>query len=1220
PSNAGQAVTFTVTMTPVSNGAPLDLQISNPPTPLIATWSAGQTVITTANLSVGTHTVTGVWFGDANVLAGSSSVLVQTVQMKTTTTSLVTTPNPSVFGGSVTLTATVSPAGATGTVWFYNSGVPLLSAPVVSGAAQASIATLPVGSNSITAVYSGDYANGPSTSFPVAHVVNGAGIISSVTLISSANPSIAGRPLWLTATVSPATASGTVQFLEGATALGTGTLANGWATLQLSSLPVGTHSITAVYSGDVNHLASTSATLSQNISPASPSTVTPAIITTLASASVGVGIPVIDATGNIYFPDGFRIVKRTPDGVLNAIAGNGQQGTAGDGGPALSASLGLIRQLALHGSRICFSDMLAGKVRCVDLGTGLIQGYGNLSNPAGTAFDDAGNIYVSESGGARVSRIDALTSTVTLFAGRTLFSGLLPGDGGPAVGANLNAPGSLAYYNSAIYIADTGNQLIRRVDLATGMISSVAFVRAQHIAMDPSGNLFFNSGLTIDMMDPSGNITPIANSRDYSGQGDDDILATDTVFSGPPQFSWDPLATRLLIGDQARLRQVFFTPPTTTALVLSPNPVSPGGQVALQATVSPATATGSVRFYQGRLLLGSSPLVNGGASFSWTAPIGGNPSAAMRAVYGGDANLNLSTSATITETVQQGATVSTTSLAVTPNPSLPGAVVSLVAAISPAPATGVVAFYSNGILAGTAPVSGGQARFSIATLHTGSNLLMAQYGGDFTYAGSSSSMVTQIVAAAPSVTLTSGANPSAYGQSVTFSAALVPATASGSVQFLDGATVLGTGTIANGSASLSVSTLAAGNHSVTAVYSGDTNNYPGASAAVTQTVQQASTATTLTSNIDRTQVGQNIPLSVTVTPATASGSVNLMKGATVLATSALVNGAATFNVANLPVGANSLFARYAGDASYAPSSSSTVVQVVLMATSIVLTTSPNPSAYGAAVGLTVTASPTSATGPVQFNNGNIILGTASLVKGKATLSVANLPVGPAALVAYYSGDDTHTGFTSLIVTQTVNKSPSSVKLTSGSNPSVAGQNVVFSVVATPGAATGIIKFLDGSAVLGTATISGGTASLTVSTLSTGAHSITAAYNGDAAYLAAVSPVLTQTVSAPALACHVVYTVTGQWPGGFGTAITIKNTGSAVIKGWNLTWTWPGNQTITQAWNASNSQTGTNAKLTNMSYNSDIAAGATLSGIGFNGSWSGSNTSPASFYLNGALCK
>jgi hypothetical protein len=101
---------------------------------------------------------------------------------------------------------------------------------------------------------------------------------------------------------------------------------------------------------------------------------------------------------------------------------------------------------------------------------------------------------------------------------------------------------------------------------------------------------------------------------------------------------------------------------------------------------------------------------------------------------------------------------------------------------------------------------------------------------------------------------------------------------------------------------------------------------------------------------------------------------------------------------------------------------------------------------------------------------------------------------------------------------------------------------------------------------------------------------------------------------------VDYSVTSQWNVGFGTAITIKNTGSTPINGWRLTWTWAGDQQITQAWNSNYTQSGANATLTNASWNSTIGAGATVSGIGFNASYSGSNPSPAAFYVNGTRCQ
>lgn len=71
--------------------------------------------------------------------------------------------------------------------------------------------------------------------------------------------------------------------------------------------------------------------------------------------------------------------------------------------------------------------------------------------------------------------------------------------------------------------------------------------------------------------------------------------------------------------------------------------------------------------------------------------------------------------------------------------------------------------------------------------------------------------------------------------------------------------------------------------------------------------------------------------------------------------------------------------------------------------------------------------------------------------------------------------------------------------------------------------------------------------------------------------------------------------------------------------WTLTWTWPGNQQLTQSGNTNYTQRGANVTLTDMSSNASIAPGATVAGVGFNGSYSGSNLAPTAFYVNGTLC-
>ncbi|HET8843327.1 MAG TPA: cellulose binding domain-containing protein, partial [Ktedonobacteraceae bacterium] len=111
---------------------------------------------------------------------------------------------------------------------------------------------------------------------------------------------------------------------------------------------------------------------------------------------------------------------------------------------------------------------------------------------------------------------------------------------------------------------------------------------------------------------------------------------------------------------------------------------------------------------------------------------------------------------------------------------------------------------------------------------------------------------------------------------------------------------------------------------------------------------------------------------------------------------------------------------------------------------------------------------------------------------------------------------------------------------------------------------------------------------------------------------------TSTTGTGGTACSVHYAITNQWAGGFGASVTITNTGSAAINGWTLTWTFANGQTITQLWNGSFTQSGTNVSVTNLSYNGTIAPGSNTN-FGFNGSWNGTNASPPAFALNGKAC-
>ena len=101
------------------------------------------------------------------------------------------------------------------------------------------------------------------------------------------------------------------------------------------------------------------------------------------------------------------------------------------------------------------------------------------------------------------------------------------------------------------------------------------------------------------------------------------------------------------------------------------------------------------------------------------------------------------------------------------------------------------------------------------------------------------------------------------------------------------------------------------------------------------------------------------------------------------------------------------------------------------------------------------------------------------------------------------------------------------------------------------------------------------------------------------------------------ACHVTYTP-NQWQGGFTANVTIADTGTTAINGWTLAFTFPGDQKITNAWNGVESQSGEAVTITNESYNGAISAGGSTT-LGFQGTWTNSDTSPTSFSVNGTTC-
>jgi len=288
------------------------------------------------------------------------------------------------------------------------------------------------------------------------------------------------------------------------------------------------------------------------------------------------------------------------------------------------------------------------------------------------------------------------------------------------------------------------------------------------------------------------------------------------------------------------------------------------------------------------------------------------------------------------------------------------------------------------------------------------------------------------------------------------------------------------------------------------------------------------TTTSLSASPNPSTYGQPVTLVATVTGSSplngAGGSVSFFDGTRVIG-SAQVNGSngalqATLSTASLSVGTHHLTASYSGDATFVPSVSDPMPQIVSKApTTTALSSSANPSVFGQPV--TVTASVTSPagtpTGSTTFTSDGIPQGTMGLVNGQTVLTTSALPVGNHTITATYNGDINFLT-SSNTLTQTVNKAPTTTTLSPSQNPSTFGNPVTFTAIVTvnpPGSGTpsGTVTFRRGATMLGSAPLdTTGHASLITTGLQVGTSTITASYSGDANFLPSTSASLAQAVT------------------------------------------------------------------------------------------------------------
>jgi hypothetical protein len=576
-----------------------------------------------------------------------------------------------------------------------------------------------------------------------------------------------------------------------------------------------------------------------------------------------------------------------------------------------------------------------------------------------------------------------------------------------------------------------------------------------------------------------------------------------------------------------------------------------GQPVTFQAIVESVTAAapaGTVTFFDGPTPLRTGTLDPTGA-VSFVISSLGVGAHAITAQYEGSDYAHASTSDVFTQTVGKASTA--TSLSASSNPSMVGTSVTLFATVSvtapgAGPRTGAATFYDNGAVLGTGAVNAaGLATYSTAALTGGTHTIAVVYGGDLSFATSTSANMSQSVKQdEASVGLTSSVNPSEFGSSTTFTATLTSGSApTGAITFKDGSATLGTVAVDGaGIATLPTAALTGGTHTIVAEYAGDAKNHA-ATGSLPQTVNVGPSTMALTSLTNPSVVGQSVTLkaAVTGTGATPAGMVSFVEGGLTLGRIAL-NGAgeATLSVP-FGIGGHSISASYSGDANFDVSGSALVQLVHPADTMTVTISSAEPSivdswlVFSASVSAAAPGAGTPS-GGITFKEGAAMLGIGFIDDfGVATFATGALAAGTHTISVSYGGDASFNA-SSTTITQTVNKDGVTTTLASSANPSTFGGSVTFTAsVTTTGAAgiaTGTVAFKEGAVVLGTGALDGaGVATYTTSALVGGSRTIMASYGGDSTHAggssAAVAQIVVPAASTTALASSVDSWVSGQ---------------------------------------------------------------------------------------------
>ena len=589
--------------------------------------------------------------------------------------------------------------------------------------------------------------------------------------------------------------------------------------------------------------------------------------------------------------------------------------------------------------------------------------------------------------------------------------------------------------------------------------------------------------------------------------------------------------------------------PITVSTLVSGSGTTPTGTVSFSATIGGSTSTQCA----------TAPVDGSGmASCTFTpafaAGTGGNVS--VTAAYSGDDTYGQSTSGPLSVNVLAIGLPSVFTLTTSKSPMSVGSNAVLTALITGTPRpTGTVTFYDDGTPTSCGAVTIGSTGKAICTYAPawGTHSLVATYSGNASYAPITQSQTgfantaTLVVNATgfSTVTVGSSGNLSATGVPITFGATVIgglSAVPTGTVTF--SATIGSSTTTACAAVAISpsVGTNAtavctytppdSGNTiTITAAYSGDPTYAPQSGTfSQTELGTAAPTGFTLTTTKGPLTVGTGATLTATLTGSPIpTGAVSFTDNGAPLSCGAVtVSKTGKAVCAYTPTwGTHALVATFSGDATYAPitpstggfANSATLVVNSTGASTVAVTSSANPSAYGVAVTLTatVTGSLSSApTGTIAFTTSAGTLATGCAAAGitatgpttSAATCVLTPPTSGTGLImtvnASYSGDPTYTPEAAAAFSQTEDGTATpSISLTSSANPAASGSQVTFAAALTGTVKPGTVTFTDNGAAVCTAVVipNSGKATCVGMMSGSGVHTIVAAYTGNATYAA-----------------------------------------------------------------------------------------------------------------------